>query len=78
MIELVEERLAQPDAAGGFILDGFPRTIPQAEALDAMLAKQGARGKVDGVIVLDAPDRGAGRAPRRAAAPARADSASIT
>lgn len=38
-IGLVAERLAQPDAAGGFILDGFPRTAPQAEALDVLLAK---------------------------------------
>lgn len=41
VIGLVEERLQQPDAKGGFILDGFPRTIPQAEALDAVLAKLG-------------------------------------
>ena len=33
IIEIVQERLAQPDCAGGFILDGMPRTIPQAEAL---------------------------------------------
>jgi adenylate kinase len=37
MIELIRDRLSQPDAAGGFILDGFPRTFPQAEALDTML-----------------------------------------
>ena len=37
MIELIRERLAQADAARGFILDGFPRTLPQAEALDRML-----------------------------------------
>ncbi len=37
-VSLVKERLAQPDAAGGFILDGFPRTIPQAEALDSFQA----------------------------------------
>jgi adenylate kinase len=37
-VSLVRERLAQPDAAGGYILDGFPRTIPQAEALDAFQA----------------------------------------
>ncbi|HEX4458076.1 MAG TPA: adenylate kinase [Polyangia bacterium] len=41
VIGLVEERLQQPDAKGGFILDGFPRTIPQAEALDAVLQKLG-------------------------------------
>src|ERR671910_640688 len=37
-IEVVRERLAQPDTAEGFVLDGFPRTLPQAEALDAILA----------------------------------------
>ncbi len=34
VIDLLKERIAQPDCAGGFILDGFPRTIPQAESLD--------------------------------------------
>jgi adenylate kinase len=37
MIGIVKERLAKPDAANGFILDGFPRTVPQAEALDRLL-----------------------------------------
>ena len=37
MIELIRERLDEPDAAHGFVLDGFPRTMPQAEAFDAML-----------------------------------------
>ncbi len=41
VIGIVEERLREPDAAGGFILDGFPRTTAQAEALDAMLARAG-------------------------------------
>ena len=36
VIGIIKERLAQPDCANGFILDGFPRTIPQAEALDRM------------------------------------------
>lgn len=36
VIGIIQERLAQPDCANGFILDGFPRTIPQAEALDRM------------------------------------------
>lgn len=50
MIGLVAERLQQPDAAAGFILDGFPRTIAQAEALDAVLAGMGRR--VDRVILF--------------------------
>src|SRR3954451_16666775 len=41
VIGLVEERLGRPDAKDGFILDGFPRTIPQAQALDALLQKLG-------------------------------------
>jgi adenylate kinase len=41
IISLVAERLEQPDTANGFVLDGFPRTLPQAAALDAMLADRG-------------------------------------
>lgn len=41
VLALVEERLAQPDAAKGFIFDGFPRTIPQAESLERILARRG-------------------------------------
>jgi adenylate kinase len=40
MIHLVRTRLAEPDAAGGFVLDGFPRTLAQAQALDRMLEGQ--------------------------------------
>ena len=41
MIELIRERLAADDAREGFVLDGFPRTMPQAEALDEMLREIG-------------------------------------
>jgi adenylate kinase len=40
MIELIRERLGEDDAQDGFILDGFPRTVPQAEALEALLVEQ--------------------------------------
>ena len=40
-VALIRERLAEPDAADGFVLDGFPRTLTQAEALDSMLAEIG-------------------------------------
>ena len=48
MIGLIAERLRQPDATNGFILDGFPRTIAQAEALDRLLKELG--HKLDGVL----------------------------
>jgi adenylate kinase len=48
VVGIVEDRIAQDDATRGFILDGFPRTVAQAEAFDAMLAKHGL--KLDGVI----------------------------
>jgi adenylate kinase len=51
IIEMIAERIAQPDCSQGFILDGFPRTVPQAEALDANLAQQG--NKIDRVIVME-------------------------
>lgn len=41
-IALVRERLSRPDCARGFVLDGFPRTVPQAEALDRLLGEMGA------------------------------------
>src|ERR1700757_1873267 len=50
VIGIISDRLDQPDAAKGFILDGFPRTVPQAEALDDLLRKK--RLKLDAVIEL--------------------------
>jgi adenylate kinase len=50
MIEIVRHRLEEPDAQTGFILDGFPRTVAQAQALDAMLDLLGRR--IDAVIYL--------------------------
>ncbi len=50
MIDIIKERLQKPDASNGFILDGFPRTVGQAEALDATLDQLGRR--VDAVIYL--------------------------
>ena len=41
VIDLIRQRIAAPDAARGFLLDGFPRTVPQATALDALLAGRG-------------------------------------
>jgi adenylate kinase len=53
MGELIAERLAQPDAASGFVLDGFPRTAEQVGILDAVLAKISAG--IDRVLALEAP-----------------------
>src|SRR5947208_16477945 len=50
VVAIVSERIDKPDARNGFILDGFPRTVPQAEALDRMLAAKGPA--LDGVIEI--------------------------
>lgn len=53
VIRVVEQRLDEPDARDGFVLDGFPRTRPQAEALDAVIERRGGLGAV---VNLDVPD----------------------
>jgi adenylate kinase len=50
VVGIVADRIEAPDARNGFILDGFPRTVAQAEAFDALLAKKGL--KLDGVVEL--------------------------
>ena len=53
-IEMVRNRISEPDAVGGFLLDGFPRTVPQAEVLDSLLAETGV--KLDVVLELVVED----------------------
>ena len=59
MVELIRDRLSQPDARDGFVLDGFPRTAVQAEALDAVLREIGRELTV--VFELQLPDEVASR-----------------
>ncbi|HEY1795436.1 MAG TPA: adenylate kinase [Stellaceae bacterium] len=64
VVEAIENRIAAPEARNGVILDGFPRTVPQAKALDEMLKKHGL--KLDHVILMEVDeaalvDRLAGR-----------------
>ena len=54
IVGIIEDRLAKEDCQKGFILDGFPRTIPQAESLEVVLAKMGK--KLEKVISLTVPD----------------------
>ncbi len=75
MVDLISQRIDQPDCASGFILDGFPRTVVQAEALDAMLDDKGLR--LDLVVEMEVDEaalfaRIEGRA-SEAAGGARAD-----
>ena len=55
VVDLVVDRVNQEDCSKGYVLDGFPRTIPQAEALDKALAAQGQ--KMDYAIDVDVPDQ---------------------
>ena len=54
IIGMIEDRLAESDCVNGFLLDGFPRTIPQAEALDELLDKM--KRPLDAVILFDVDD----------------------
>ncbi len=70
--DLVRDRLSQPDAAAGFLLDGYPRTIDQVRALDEFLAEHGA--SMDAVVELVAePDIVVERLKKRALDQGRAD-----
>ncbi len=78
VVKIIEDRIAEKDAARGFVLDGFPRTVAQARALDAMLAATGQ--KLDAVIEFEVNaekliDRIVRRAEeaKRAGAPVRKD-----
>ncbi len=54
VIGMILERVAKPDCAAGFMLDGFPRTAPQAEALDAAMRR--AHVELDAVVLIEVPD----------------------
>ena len=54
MAEVVRERVAQPDTGGGYLLDGYPRTLPQAETLSGILEDAGQ--KLDAVLLVDVPE----------------------
>ena len=71
-IAMIEDRLSQPDARDGFVLDGFPRNLAQAEALDAMLG--GIGRELDAILFFDVPDAiGLERALKRAELEGRSD-----
>ena len=71
-IAMIEDRLSQPDAQEGFVLDGFPRNLAQAEALDVMLSAIG-RGP-DAILFFNVPDSvGMERALKRAELEGRSD-----
>jgi adenylate kinase len=78
VVGIVADRIEQPDAKRGFILDGFPRTVPQAEALDRMLEDKGLtldaviELKVDDGMLLDRIEKRAGETKARGE-PVRAD-----
>lgn len=54
VIDMIMERISRPDCANGFLMDGFPRTLPQARALDQALTEAGIQ--LDHVALIDVPD----------------------
>jgi adenylate kinase len=71
-IAMIAERLAEPDAQDGFVLDGFPRNLAQADALDEMLG--GIGRSLDAILFFDVPDEvGLERALKRAELENRSD-----
>jgi len=54
VVAMLEDRIAEPDASSGFVMDGFPRNISQAKSLDEMLESNGAR--IDAAVSLEVPD----------------------
>lgn len=72
MVSVIRERVGKPDCEKGYILDGFPRTVPQAEALKKMLAEEDAA--LSGVILFDVSDADIkARLSNRRSAESRAD-----
>lgn len=55
MIDLIRDRVSQSDCKNGFILDGFPRTVPQAEALETLM--QSLDGELDGVVLFELSEK---------------------
>lgn len=70
MAEVVRDRLAKPDARSGYLLDGYPRTLPQAQTLEGILAESGQT--LDAVVMVDVPEE---ELVRRALLRGRADDA---
>lgn len=72
ILQMARERLGEPDVRDGFLLDGFPRTVPQAEALEDMLREAGT--KLDAAVYLEVPhDVVVGRLAKRAETESRDD-----
>ena len=75
--KMLKVRLEEPDAKGGALFDGYPRTLAQADSLDAVLAAMGR--KVDAVLFIDVPDEPiVERLVKRAALEGRADDTPVT